>query len=29
VMEWWIRAGALGFPHHDAPFGERREMPDD
>ena len=29
VMEWWIRAGALGFPQHDAPFGERRAMPDD
>ncbi len=29
VMEWWVRAGALGFPLADAPVGDRRAMPDD
>ena len=29
VMEWWVRAGALGFPLTDRPVGDRRSMPDD
>ena len=29
VMEWWVRAGALGFPLTDQPVGDRRAMPDD
>jgi len=29
VMEWWVRAGALGFPLADRAVGERRSMPDD
>jgi len=29
VMEWWVRAGALGFPLAGRPVGERRSMPDD
>jgi uncharacterized protein YciI len=29
VMEWWVRAGALAFPQHEAPVGERRAMPED
>ena len=29
VMQWWVRAGALAFPHADGPVGERRTMPDD
>ena len=28
VMDWWVRAGSLGFPLADGPVGERREMPD-
>ncbi len=29
VMEWWVRAGSLGFPLTDRPVGDRRSMPDD
>jgi uncharacterized protein YciI len=29
VMEWWVRAGSLAFPHADGPIGDRRSMPDD
>ena len=29
VMEWWVRAGSLGFPLSDRPVGDRRSMPDD
>ena len=29
VMQWWVRAGALAFPHAGGPVGERRTMPDD
>ena len=29
VMEWWVRAGALGFPLAAGPVGDRRSMPDD
>jgi hypothetical protein len=29
VMEWWVRAGSLGFPHADRPVGDRHTMPDD
>lgn len=29
VMEWWVRAGSLGFPLAHGPVGERRAMPDD
>jgi uncharacterized protein YciI len=29
VMEWWVRAGSLGFPLVDQPVGERRSMPAD
>jgi hypothetical protein len=29
VMEWWTRAGSLGFPRADGPVGDRRAMPDD
>ncbi len=29
VMEWWVRAGALGFPLTDRAVGDRRSMPDD
>jgi hypothetical protein len=29
VMEWWVRAGSLGFPLTDRPVGERRVMPED
>ena len=29
VMEWWVRAGSLGFPLADRPVGERRSMPDE
>jgi uncharacterized protein YciI len=29
VMEWWVRAGTLGFPLIDRPVGDRRSMPDD
>jgi uncharacterized protein YciI len=24
VMEWWVRAGSLGFPQADGPVGQRR-----
>jgi len=29
VMEWWVGAGSLAFPHADRPVGTRRTMPDD
>jgi uncharacterized protein len=29
VMEWWVGAGSLAFPHADGPVGERRTMGDD
>jgi uncharacterized protein YciI len=29
VMEWWVRAGSLAFPHADRPVSDRRSMPDD
>ena len=29
VMEWWVRADALGFPLAAGPVGDRRSMPDD
>jgi hypothetical protein len=29
VMEWWVRAGSLGFPLTDRPVGDRRTMPAD
>ncbi len=29
AMEWWVRAGSLGFPFSDRPVGDRRSMPDD
>lgn len=29
VMEWWVRAGSLGFPLTDHPVGDRRSMADD
>jgi hypothetical protein len=29
VMEWWVRADSLAFPHNDRPVGDRRSMPDD
>jgi uncharacterized protein YciI len=29
VMEWWVRAGSLGFPLTERPVGYRRSMPDD
>ena len=29
VMEWWVRAGSLGFPLADRPVGDRRSMSDD
>jgi len=28
VMEWWVRAGSLGFPLADRPVGDRRSMPE-
>jgi uncharacterized protein YciI len=28
VMEWWVRAGSLGFPLAQGPVGERRSMPE-
>jgi uncharacterized protein YciI len=28
AMEWWVRAGSLGFPLTDRPVGHRRSMPD-
>ena len=27
VLEWWISAGSLAFPHADGPIGQRRAMP--
>ena len=29
VMQRWVRAGALAFPHAEGPVGERRTVPDD
>ena len=29
VMEWWVSAGSLVFPHTDGSVGDRRSMPDD
>jgi len=29
VMEWWVRAGSLAFPHADGPVGRRRSMDGD
>ncbi|HMD11277.1 MAG TPA: YciI family protein [Marmoricola sp.] len=29
AMEWWVRAGSLGFPLSNRPVGDRRSMPDD
>jgi hypothetical protein len=29
AMEWWVRAGSVGFPLASGPVGERRSMPDD
>jgi hypothetical protein len=29
VMQWWVRAGSLGFPLAPGPVGEQRTMPDD
>ena len=29
VMEWWVRAGSLGFPLARGPVGIRRSMPDE
>ena len=29
VMQWWVRAGSLGFPLTGGPVGDRRAMPDD
>ena len=29
AIEWWVRAGSLGFPLSDRPVGDRRSMPDD
>ena len=29
TMEWWVRAGSLGFPRADRTVGDRRSMPDD
>lgn len=28
VMEWWVAADSLGFPHADRSVGARRTMPD-
>jgi uncharacterized protein len=28
-MEWWVRAGSLGFPLAETPVGDRRAMPED
>ena len=27
VMDWWVRAGSLGFPLADRPVGRRRSLP--
>jgi uncharacterized protein YciI len=29
VMEWWVAASSLAFPHAERPVGDRRSMPDD
>lgn len=29
VMEWWVAADSLAFPHALTPVGDRRAMPDD
>jgi hypothetical protein len=29
VMEWWVAADSLAFPHAAAPVGDRRSMPED
>jgi uncharacterized protein YciI len=29
LMEWWVAAGTLAFPHADGPVGDRRQMPED
>ena len=29
AMEWWVRAGSLGFPLSDRPVGDHRSMSDD
>ncbi|MFH8249857.1 YciI family protein [Microbacterium sp. B2969] len=29
VMEWWVAADSLAFPHASAPVGDRRAMPDE
>ena len=29
LMEWWVAAGSLAFPHTDGAVGERRSMDDD
>lgn len=29
VMEWWVAADSLAFPHAERPVGDRRSMPDD
>jgi len=28
VMQWWVAADSLGFPGHDGPVGERRQLED-
>lgn len=28
VMQWWVAADSLGFPEHDGPVGERRQLED-
>jgi hypothetical protein len=29
VMEWWVAADSLAFPHAAAPVGDRRALPED
>lgn len=29
VMQWWVGAGSLAFPHVERPVGLRRSMPED
>jgi uncharacterized protein YciI len=29
VMEWWVGAGSLTFPHAGGPVGDRRSLPED
>jgi uncharacterized protein YciI len=29
IMEWWVAANSLAFPHAQQPVGDRRAMPDD